>query len=144
MATRLKRTRTQRTRVRRPAGSADDLIEQIQKLLNWSSEDPKTDADKIIKAVDDFRSSHPSPRKTARSSPKDEVAMLKEETKRVAKPEAEIPNLQELIDRVVDNPEAWLSTPNHQFGGRQPRELIGTREETKLVNLLRAVDQGLF
>jgi hypothetical protein len=70
--------------------------------------------------------------------------MLMESKRRATTPKAEVPPIQELIDRVVDHPQTWLSTPNPQFGGREPRQLIGTGEESKLVNLLRAVDQGLF
>jgi hypothetical protein len=53
-------------------------------------------------------------------------------------------SLHELLNAVVENPEAWLSTPSAQFGGRKPSDLIGTEEEHKIVDLLLAVDQGLF
>lgn len=52
--------------------------------------------------------------------------------------------LAELLDAVLDNPDAWLSEPSTQFGGRKPFDLVGTEEEHKIVDLLRAVDQGLF
>lgn len=54
------------------------------------------------------------------------------------------PELIPLLEAVVDDPGKWLSTPNSQFGGKRPGELIGTDEETKLLDLLHAVDQGLF
>jgi hypothetical protein len=53
-------------------------------------------------------------------------------------------SVHELVDAVVANPEAWLSMPSAQFGGRRPSDLIGTEEEHKIVDLLLAVDQGLF
>ena len=53
-------------------------------------------------------------------------------------------SLDQLLGTVLDNPEAWLSMPSAQFGGRRPADLIGTEEEQKIVDLLLAVDQGLF
>ena len=53
-------------------------------------------------------------------------------------------SLNELLAVVVDDPEAWLSTPSAQLGWRKPGDLIGTDEEAKVVSLLQAVDQGLF
>jgi hypothetical protein len=32
----------------------------------------------------------------------------------------------------VDDPEDWLNTPNPQFEGRRPLDLIGTREERRV------------
>ena len=52
--------------------------------------------------------------------------------------------LRELLETVLDDPESWLSAPSVQFGGRKPRDLIGTAEEPKIFDLLNAVDQGLF
>jgi hypothetical protein len=52
--------------------------------------------------------------------------------------------LLELLGTIVDDPEKWLSTPSVQFGGRRPGDLVGTPEEGKLLDLLHAVDQGLF
>jgi Protein of unknown function (DUF2384) len=53
-------------------------------------------------------------------------------------------SLAQLLAVVVDDPEAWLSTPSAQLGWRKPADLIGTDEEIKVVSLLQAVDQGLF
>jgi hypothetical protein len=52
--------------------------------------------------------------------------------------------LDKLLIGVVDNPGAWLSTPSIHFGGRRPLDLVGTNEEYKLIDLLQAVDHGLF
>ena len=52
--------------------------------------------------------------------------------------------LTRLVFEVVDNPDRWLSTPSVHFGGRKPLDLVGTDEEFKLIDLLQAVDQGLF
>jgi len=53
-------------------------------------------------------------------------------------------DFNKLLIALVDHPEAWLSTPSAHFGGRKPRDLVGTDEEYKLFDLLQAVDQGLF
>jgi uncharacterized protein (DUF2384 family) len=39
---------------------------------------------------------------------------------------------------LLDNAEEWLSTPNTRLGGRTPNELIGTSEEGKIRDILRA------
>ncbi len=52
--------------------------------------------------------------------------------------------LAALLATVLDQPDKWMATPNHQFGGRKPSDLVGTAEETKIFDLLQAVDQGLF
>ena len=52
--------------------------------------------------------------------------------------------LEALLSTVLQEPGAWLATPSIQFGGRAPGELIGTDEEDKVVDLLHAVDLGLF
>ncbi len=53
-------------------------------------------------------------------------------------------DLTALLEMVLDQPNKWLATPNPQFGGREPRDLVGTAEESKIFDLLHAVDQGLF
>jgi uncharacterized protein (DUF2384 family) len=53
-------------------------------------------------------------------------------------------NLAALLSRVLEQPDKWMATPNHQFGGRKPSDLVGTAEEAKILDLLQAVDQGLF
>jgi len=57
---------------------------------------------------------------------------------------ARSPELDEILASVVADPEAWLAAPSAQLGGRRPADLIGTAEEPKIVQLLQAVDQGLF
>lgn len=52
--------------------------------------------------------------------------------------------LAALLRSVLADPDKWLATPNPQFGGRKPIDLIGASEESRVVNLLRAVDRGLF
>jgi hypothetical protein len=61
-----------------------------------------------------------------------------------ANPPIRSPELFELLIAVVDDPKKWLSTPSVQFGGRRPGDLLGTDEEEKILDLLHAVDQGLF
>ena len=53
-------------------------------------------------------------------------------------------DLKQLASEVLGNPSAWFSTPNPNLGSRKPADLIGTKEEHKVFDLLYAVDQGLF
>jgi DNA-binding transcriptional ArsR family regulator len=48
------------------------------------------------------------------------------------------------VGTVVDDPRLWLNTPNPQFAGRRPIDLIGTEDEPELRNLIRAAQQGAF
>jgi hypothetical protein len=41
-----------------------------------------------------------------------------------------------------DSADAWLDSPNPRFGGRKPRELVGTEDEFSLREMLRAVRYG--
>ncbi len=52
-------------------------------------------------------------------------------------------NLAILLSTVLDQPDRWMATPNHHFGGRKPSDLVGTAEEIKIFDLLHAVDLGL-
>lgn len=49
-----------------------------------------------------------------------------------------------LSGELLGDPEGWFMTPNPRFGGRQPIELVGTKDEFLVCNLLRTADQGLF
>jgi uncharacterized protein (DUF2384 family) len=51
--------------------------------------------------------------------------------------------LNEILYAVVEQPEEWMTTPNVQFGGRRPIDLVGTEEESKVIDLLYAVDGGM-
>jgi hypothetical protein len=53
-------------------------------------------------------------------------------------------SVQDLAEDLLMYPEQWLDNPNPNFGGRKPRDLIGTDEEVKVYNILNAADQGLF
>ena len=45
---------------------------------------------------------------------------------------------------LVADHERWLDTPNDRLGGRKPNDLIGTKEEQHLRDLLRAIKYGMF
>ena len=45
---------------------------------------------------------------------------------------------------VVGEPRKWLCSSNPNLGNRKPIDLLGTDEEQKVYDILRAVDQGLF
>jgi Protein of unknown function (DUF2384) len=53
-------------------------------------------------------------------------------------------SVQELAEGLLMYPEQWLDNPNPNFGGRKPRDLLGTDEEVKVYNILNAADQGMF
>jgi uncharacterized protein (DUF2384 family) len=40
--------------------------------------------------------------------------------------------------------EEWLNTPNPQFEGRRPIDLIGTGEEVRVQIIIEAAQQGCF
>jgi hypothetical protein len=52
-------------------------------------------------------------------------------------------DLTALISEVVDKPDQWLDTPNDQLGGKKPRDLIGTKREGVLRELVRAIKIGM-
>jgi uncharacterized protein (DUF2384 family) len=42
------------------------------------------------------------------------------------------------VNELLTNAEEWLATPNSNFGGRRPSELIGTPDEPLLRETLRS------
>jgi uncharacterized protein (DUF2384 family) len=48
------------------------------------------------------------------------------------------------LETIVDNPGLWLDSPNPLFGGRTPRELLGTPDEKLLEDWIGAVKHGMF
>lgn len=55
----------------------------------------------------------------------------------------ETSNLGDEVKKVIGNPDDWLDAPNDRFEGRSPRDLIGTKEEQRLRDLIRAVKHGM-
>ena len=55
----------------------------------------------------------------------------------------ENPNLFSEVESIIRNARAWLDTPNDQFNGGKPGDFIGTPEEQKLRDLLRAIKHGM-
>jgi hypothetical protein len=53
-------------------------------------------------------------------------------------------DILEEIESVVPDSKRWVNSPNELFGGRKPRDLIGTEEEEELRNVLRAIKNGIF
>ena len=51
----------------------------------------------------------------------------------------ENPDLGEEVKTLVPNGVAWLDTPNFLFEGRKPRALIGSQEEFRLRDGVRAI-----
>ena len=54
-----------------------------------------------------------------------------------------VSDLKTLISEVVDKPDQWLDAPNDQLGGRKPRDLIGTKRERIVRELVRAIKIGM-
>ncbi len=52
--------------------------------------------------------------------------------------------IRSLVAEVVDDPDAWLDTPNDQLGGERPRDFIGTDREERLRELARSIKIGMF
>lgn len=57
--------------------------------------------------------------------------------------EGEMADLKDEVRTIMDNADAWLNTPNDQFAGKRPIDLIGGPEEYRLRNLIRAVKHGM-
>ena len=55
----------------------------------------------------------------------------------------EIADLKQEVARIVADPEVWLHTPNAHLGGESPITLIGTPEEQRLRDLIRAIKHGM-
>jgi len=53
-------------------------------------------------------------------------------------------DLHQEVARIVANPEVWLHTSNTHLGGESPLHLIGTPQEQRLRDLLRAIKHGML
>jgi hypothetical protein len=132
---------------RKSVEDIDDVLAKVHHFLCKGSRHPLDDADKINNLVREIRAAH---EQRASSRPRQEASqMVKDEPMQGSKAgladyPALSPELDELLTAVVDNAEIWMSTPSIQFGDRRPSELVGTEEEFKIFDILRAVEQGLF
>jgi uncharacterized protein (DUF2384 family) len=52
---------------------------------------------------------------------------------------SEHPDIRIDVDELLSNADEWLETPNSNFGGRRPLELIGTPDELLLRETLRSI-----
>jgi len=52
-------------------------------------------------------------------------------------------DLHHEVARIVAAPDVWLHTPHTHLGGESPINLIGTPEEQRLRDLLRAIKHGM-
>jgi hypothetical protein len=57
--------------------------------------------------------------------------------------EGESPQIIDDVRALIPDPECWLVTPHTSFGGRNPRDLIGTDDEQELRDLLRGIRYGI-
>ncbi len=53
-------------------------------------------------------------------------------------------DLRTEIDSLVADADGWLNTPNDQFGGRAPADLLDTEEEHLLREWVGAVKHGML
>ena len=53
-------------------------------------------------------------------------------------------NIRDYVKQVVPAPEEWLKTPHELLAGQAPQDLIGTDQEPRLRDLLRALDYGMM
>jgi DNA-binding transcriptional ArsR family regulator len=73
--------------------------------------------------------------------------LLRDEILAAPKASSTIPIERKLLEDVggfVDDPEEWFHTPNAAFEGRQPIELLGTVDESRLRNRIEAAKLGMF
>lgn len=136
-------------RARRQIHGLEDVLGQVRSYLCMESPSPLQDADAINQLVEECRAIHARvPRPPLH--PKELHLMDKDGRTLV---EADVfeggrrpssPELAPLLVAVVADPATWMATPNRQFGGRRPGVLVGTDEESKILDVLHAVDQGLF
>ena len=49
-----------------------------------------------------------------------------------------------LARELLADPEGWLDAPNPRLNGRRPIDLIGTKDERHVKNMLEAFKYGLF
>jgi hypothetical protein len=54
------------------------------------------------------------------------------------------PSLLDDVRGFVDDPEGWFHTPNAEFEGRKPVDLLGTPDEPRLRNRIEAAKCGMF
>ena len=47
------------------------------------------------------------------------------------------------VEQIVADPGRWLKTPHDLLGGRKPLDLIGTKDEQQLRDLIRAIKHGM-
>lgn len=52
-------------------------------------------------------------------------------------------NIREEVESVLVNADWWLYTPNTFFEGRTPDDLIGTSEEYRVRDVIRAIKHGM-
>jgi len=53
-------------------------------------------------------------------------------------------DLHQEVARIVADPAVWLQTPNTHLGGESPINLLGTPQEQRLRDLLRAIKHGML
>src|SRR5207302_1804740 len=73
-------------------------------------------------------------RRSDEADPSPQPALTKSEWKKLVKK----------VGSAVDDPEDWLNTPNPQFEGRRPIDLIGTDDEVRVHIIIGAARQGFF
>jgi len=63
---------------------------------------------------------------------------------RMPSPPSIPPDLNALVNDLIDQPSLWWQTPNDQLGGERPQDLLGTPKEQAILDLLQAIKHGMF
>jgi uncharacterized protein (DUF2384 family) len=55
----------------------------------------------------------------------------------------ELCDIKREVEQIVDDPGRWWKMPHDQLGGRTPLDLVGTKDEQQLRDLIRAIKHGM-
>lgn len=130
--------------------SFDELLDRLASYLSGKSQSCSKDIatiKELLRQVEAGSTSKVSPQRAVRPAQGRKSSMGKDASKSGSTLVVDRPlpaGLKSLLESVLDQPGKWMDTPNRQFGGRKPSELVGTADEARIFDLLHAVDQGLF
>jgi hypothetical protein len=55
----------------------------------------------------------------------------------------ELRDIKREVEQIVADPGRWWKTPHDQLGGRTPLDLVGTKDEQQLRDLIRTIKHGM-
>jgi hypothetical protein len=110
----------------------------VRGVLDTAFEEGGLSTEDIVQVVENWRND------STRALP---ATDLPGPTESVPKPETSVvidPALLEDVEGFVNDAEAWFHTPNPEFEGRKPIELLGTPDEAWLRNRIDMAKHGMF